>query len=194
MKLKQIYLLILRVIVILIGLESHAEEYKSPIYPQYVAEITRAFSKQMKKEFNLECEGNGGCMPYDVEEISIDFVSYQRATVEQARELEVLVTEKFVQMINAHEKIKPFLRESPFPASRTCVGISFCKKNNKPYIDGSVAHVTHINSRIYYCAEDPDNQYVYKDINNELYEDARKTVSKDILKSPQQKAKNLPEL
>ena len=162
--------------VFIIGPQLEAEEYKSPAYTQYVAEITRSFSKEMKKEFGLECVGNGGCMPYDVEEISIKFVAYQRATVEQARELEVKVTERFIQAINAHEKIKPFLRESPFPSRRTRVGISFDKRNNTPYLDGSVAYVSQVNSRIYYRAENPDNPDVYKQIKDEPYEEARKIV------------------
>ncbi len=109
----------------IMGFALDAKEDESSIYTQYVAEITRAFSKQIKKEFGLECIGSGGEMPFDVEQISIKFAATQRATVEQARELEVKITERFVQIINAHEKIKPFLRETPFPSSRTSVGISF---------------------------------------------------------------------
>jgi hypothetical protein len=169
------------------GGHMNAEEYESPIYTQHVAEITRAFASQIQKELGLECEGNGGCMPYDVEEISIKFVAYQRATIEQARELEILLTEKFVQLINTHEKIKPFLRESPFPPMRARVGISFSKQNNKPYTDGSVAYVSQVNNRIYYHAEDPKNPYIFIDLKDEPYEEARKIVQKNALKKPPQK-------
>lgn len=139
----------------------NATEYESPVYTQYVAEISSSFSNQMKKEFGIECIGSGGSMPYDVEEISIKFVAYQRTTIEEARALEVKVTERLVQMINAHEKIRPFLKEPPFPYYRTKVGISFYKRNNIPYLDGSVAYVSHVNSKIYYRAENPDNPDVY---------------------------------
>ncbi len=169
------FLLVLA-LTLLIGCPLNAKKYESPAYTQYVAEITRAFAKQMKKEFDLDCEGSGGCMPYDVEEISIKFAAYQRATVEDARELEVKVTEKFVQAINAHEKIRPFLREYPFPPKRTCVGISFYKPNNSSYMDGSVSYVSQVNSRIYYRAENPQNRYVYKDLKDEPYQEARTVV------------------
>jgi hypothetical protein len=177
---------IISILMVIIGFTLDAKEDESedsPVYTQYVAEITRAFSKQIKKEFGLECEGNGGCMPYDIEEISIKFAANQRATIEQARELEVKITERFVQMINAHEKIKPFLRETPFPSSRVKVGISFYQRNNTPYIDGSVAYVSQVNSRIYYRAENPDNRYVYKQIKNESYEEALKIVQSNSAKN-----------
>ncbi len=78
---------VVSVLMMIISFTLDAKEDDSPVYTRYVAEITRAFSKQIKKEFGLECEGSGGCMPYDVEEISIEFAACQRATVEQAREL-----------------------------------------------------------------------------------------------------------
>jgi hypothetical protein len=183
---RHVRLYIISILMMVIGFTLDAKEDESddsPIYTQYVAEITRACSKQIKKEFGLECEGNGGCMPYDVEEISIGFAACQRATVEQARELEVKITERFVQMINAHEKIKPFLRETPFPSYRTRVGISFYQRNNTPYIDGSIAYVSQVNGRIYYRAENPDNPYVYKQIKNEPYEEALKIVQSNAAKN-----------
>jgi hypothetical protein len=89
-------------------------------------------------------------------------------------------------MINAHEKIKRFLRETPFPYSRTNVGISFSKRNNTPYTDGSVAYVSQVNSRIYYRAENPDNPNVYKQIRNEPYEEALKIVQSNTVKNDPQ--------
>lgn len=157
----------------------NASEEGSKDYLKYVDEITRRFSKEIKKEFGIECTGSGGSMPHDVQEISMEFVAYQRATVEQARELEVKITEKFVQAINAHEKIRPFLREFPFPSGRTEVGISFFKRNNIPYIDGSVAYVSHIRSKIHYRAEDPDNPHLFKPITSEPYEEALKIVQEN---------------
>ena len=73
--------------------------------------MTSTFLKEMYKEYGLECGASGGRMPYDVEEISVSLVANHSATVEQARELEIKTTERFAQIINAHEKIRPFLRK-----------------------------------------------------------------------------------
>ena len=52
------------------------------------------------KEFGFESAGSGGEMPFDVEEIDVIFVVYQDAIVQQARELEVKLTEKWAWFKN----------------------------------------------------------------------------------------------
>jgi len=120
------------------------------IYEKYVDEIIHSFAADMKKEYGLVCDESGGRMPHDVEQISISFCCYRRATVEEARELFVTVTEKFIDKINKHEKIRPFLREYPFtfrPADesftwcRADVSIAFYKKEGSHYLDESVTLV-----------------------------------------------------
>ena len=110
--------IVLMLLFAFIEMKVNAKEYKSPIYTQYVAEVTSAFLKEIYNEYGFRCGATGGRMPYDVEEILVTLHANQNATVEQARELEVKLTERFVQIINAHEKIRPFLKEYPFPSSR----------------------------------------------------------------------------
>jgi hypothetical protein len=172
------------------GFALDAKEYESPIYTQYVAEVTSSFLKEIRKEYGLQCGASGGSMPHDVEEISVSLTAYQHATIEQARELEVKATERFVQIINAHEKIRPFLREVPFPPGRACISIFFdgSKKKKKPSApDNDVEFVCHAKNRLYYQAHNPANPYVGKDIKNEPYEEALKIVQSNALKKDPQK-------
>jgi hypothetical protein len=167
----------------------NAEEDESPIYTQYVAEVTSTFLKQVYKEFGIECGGSGGSMPYDVESIYVQLSAYRSATVEEARELEVILTEKFVQVINAHEKIRPFLREYPFPPSRADVSISFKKPRRKRSVspEDDVVRVFQARNKIFYRGMNPENPYVFKAIKDEPYEEARKIVQENALKKPPQK-------
>ncbi|MBI2810488.1 MAG: hypothetical protein HYX67_06650 [Candidatus Melainabacteria bacterium] len=154
----------------------NAKEYESPIYTQYVAEITRAFSKQMNKEFGLICTATGGEMPHDVEVISLQFTANRSATIDEARELEVRVTEQLIQMVNAHEKIRPFLREYPFTSSRADVGIDFEKPKNTQITQNYVDLVFQAKNRIMYRAENPNNPNLYIGVKDEPYEEALKIV------------------
>jgi hypothetical protein len=129
-------------------------------------------------------------MPYDVEEILVQLAAYRSATIEQARELEVKATERFAQIINAHEKIRPFLREYPFPSSRANVTISFRKRAKHP-TDNDVEFVCHAKNKLFYLAYDPDHPYVGKDIKNEPYEEALRIVQSNEAKKGSQKPKNL---
>ncbi len=152
-----------------------SQEHKSPEYVYYVNEIFRSFSKQVKQEFGLDCESTGGSMPYDVQEISMSFNSDQTATLQEARELEVKVTEKFIELINAHEKIRPFLREFPFPPNRATVMISF-EKPKKMNLNNYVELVLQVKNIIYYESKKNTPPYNYETIKEESYEEALKIV------------------
>src|SRR3989304_10206716 len=108
-------------------------EDDSPEYIVFAHEILNTLAHEMEKEYGLHCIGNGGGMPHDVEELSVNFIAYQRASIDEARELEVKVTERFLEIINSHKNIRPFLREYPFTVHRAEVSIAFNRKDNTRY-------------------------------------------------------------
>lgn len=175
---KHVKFLIVIFLMILLELRVNAKEYEAPLYERYADEVTNAFLKEVYNKYGFECEATGGRMPHDVEEISVSLCANQTATVEQARELEIKLTERFAQIINAHEKIRPFLREYPFPSNRARVTISFrvSKKKKESFKDDEVFLVFQAKKRIYYQACNYENPYLLKDINDESYEEALKIV------------------
>jgi hypothetical protein len=151
-------------------------EYRSAPYVKYVDELTQSFANEMKKEFGLVCIGNGGGMPDDVEEIQVIFTAYKKVSIGEARKLEVAATERFLKIINDHEKIRPYLREFPFTPKRVQVCISFNKKNDTYYPGkNNVAYMSLINGKIYYRGYDADNQKLV-DLFEEPYESALKII------------------
>ena len=101
-------------------------EAKGTPAPKYVREVTNTFIKIAKKEFGLRCGATGGAMPFDVESICVFLNTNQKGTIEEGRELFVKLKEKFVEVINNHEKLRPFLREYPFTPARAEILLSFC--------------------------------------------------------------------
>src|SRR5690606_25794011 len=130
----------------------NAKEKQSPDYLKYVNEVVDDFVKKMEKKYQLHCYGSGGSMPTDVEKIKVLFISYNKYTIEDARKMEVDAIQNLLQRINAHEKLRPYLREYPFGADRVGVTISFRTKMDGHPIDGSVALVSLVNNKIYYDA------------------------------------------
>ncbi|MBS0628183.1 MAG: hypothetical protein JSS09_08240, partial [Verrucomicrobia bacterium] len=110
------------------------EEYA--FMSHYVKEITNTFKKEMKEQFDLLCTGQGGSMPYDIQSIGVDFVVHRQMTIQEARELEIRSTERFVEIINAHEAIRPYLRDYPWNHNRARVMIAFRNKNGDDYSEG----------------------------------------------------------
>ena len=164
----------------------------SPEYTQYASEVTNAFVKEMYKKYGLECGACGGSMPWDVEKISVSLHSDRSATIEQARELEVRATERFVQIINAHEKIRPFLREYPFPPGRARVMIAFYPKKRffSPAIKSDVELVSHVKNKIFYEVKTVEHPHLFKEIMKEPYEEALKIVQNKIAQDAVKKPKD----
>ena len=139
-------------------------------------QIINSFAKEMNKDHQLKCVGDGGWIPEKIEEISLMFVAYQKMTLDEARKLEVTVIEKFLKKINDHKKIQPFLKEHPIRKDRAEISISFRKPDNTPYRDGSVARVTNIKGKLYY-REDKGDPNKYFPLYEEPYEDALRIVN-----------------
>ena len=168
---------LIKILLFFVCFSLSAKENTEENYELYANKIVSSFARDMKKELGLICIGEGGCMPHDVQKMSVKFIAYQRATVEQARKLLIQVTEKFIKAINADEEIRPFLRNYPIVEPfRAGVSISFNQKNNRRYTDGSVAYVLQVKNRIFYEKEDPSSRNGLSTIFEEAYEDALKIV------------------
>jgi antitoxin component YwqK of YwqJK toxin-antitoxin module len=146
------------------------------IEEKYVNEVTREFKKLVKREFGLSSCGSGASMPFDVEKICVHFAVPKRGTVEEARELMVKLKERFLGVINAHEKIRPYLREYPCTINRADINLRFCDEKGREYTDKSVGYViVGSDNNIHYCYSDQKKDS-WEDLYKEPYEKAAEIV------------------
>jgi hypothetical protein len=156
-----------------------------------VAEVIYALKKEMKEQFGLICIGTGGGMPYDIEEIGVDFVLHQQTSIEEARELEIRATERFVEIINAHEAIRPYLRDYPWDHNRADVMIAFDQVDGKDFPEGVRLVLQARNQLIYYGPKRFPNDIAH--LKEESYDEAKKIVEnnpsclKPFIAQPKQK-------
>ena len=123
-----------------LGQESLDQEALDYTYSSYISDIINSFLKQMKVELGIQCSGDGRIRDEDVEVILLKFIAYRRATIDEARALILFTMDKFLEAINAHEKIQPFLAEKPFCLRNISLSIHF-EGANGIYSDGSVASI-----------------------------------------------------
>ncbi len=133
------------------------ESSSGPIHIRYANQLTKTILPVLQEEFNLFCDGTGGSMHSNiVSSIYLSFYTDRRASVEEAKELLVRATEKFLEVINANENIRPYLAEFPFPPSRVNLSISFNIDNKcEYYADGTISRVSQFHNTIYYDIEEP---------------------------------------
>ncbi len=140
-----------------------------------VNEVVDLLEKEMKEQFGLRCIGQGGSMPYDIQEIGVRFLGHQQVSVEEARELEIRAVERFVEIINAHEGIRPFLRDYPWDYRRARVMIAFHDERGNDYPDGITLILQGKDQLVYYGPEKYPNDIDH--LKEEPYEEAKKIVT-----------------
>ena len=116
-----------------------------------VNEVINTLKQEMKEQFGLRCNGCGGSMPYDIQEIDVNFLYCHQVSIEESRELEIRATERFVEIINAHETIRPYLRDYPWDYHRARIMIAFRDKYGKDYPEG-VNLILQAKDKMYYFA------------------------------------------
>ena len=162
-------------LLLVFGAQRNAKQSKSQDYIGYALTVMRSSTKKIAKELNLVCDGSGGGMPYNVREMELSFVSYQKGSIEKARELVVKATGIFLKGVNSNEKIRPFLDVYPFTPDRAQISISFAKKNSGEYKDGSIVFAFQVKNRIYYCSNGSEPE-PYQTLYEEPYEEALRIV------------------
>jgi hypothetical protein len=105
---------------------------------------------------------------------------YQKGSIELGREKVIFLTEKFLEAINNHEGIRPYLREYPFPISRVSTGLAFCQPNNHPYVDGSVTDADYARGNIFYWGQDLNEKDKTILFLKEAYPDASNPINQAI--------------
>ena len=152
-------------------------QYTNPSsrYVAFADQAEKQFIREVKREYGFRCGGSGGSMPYDVEALSIDLIVYRSVTLEEARELGVKLIRKYVDIVNAHEKVRPYLREYPFKASRVNLSLSFYEKNNQPQLGGSIYHLFQARNTLFYDRYDAESESLVE-VHQEPYDEAEEIV------------------
>ena len=120
--------------------------------------LLESYGKEMEKEYGLRFGGYGGDGPDPIEQMEVLFSAYRRGSVAEARELQLSALEKLLQKINSNDKIRPLLKEFPFPSSRMSLSISFSQDGKRRFEDGSVALSVKIANQIIYYVYDPNTK------------------------------------
>lgn len=147
--------------------EEIAKQYKS-----YINEFQRIFGKQIEREFNLILREEN--VFHDFFPNSIKFYAYRRASLEEARALELSVLNKLAEEIHADPKMLSYLSMLSLTPDSIAVAIRFVYLHQWSYRDGSIDDVNSSYSKIgnknfrkqylKYTTSDPFSDYsAYKD-------------------------------
>jgi len=144
------------------------------IMSESVHEIIGRFCNEMNDSYGLMCTSVGASMPYDVEGIIVYLALNRQVSIEEARELEVRAIERLTELVNAHEIIRPYLREYPWNTGRSKVLLAFYQKDEKKAAEG-IRLVLQAHNTLSYYGPKKSLQDI-DPIKEESYEEAKKIV------------------
>ena len=159
---------------------------------KYLFQLLGTFAQRMEGELDLKCSGKSGDFKKKIEEIRMSFSVKRRATIEEARALQVYVMEKLIEAVNEDIELHPYFFEQPFTFKRVKISINFNEPQMYNYYDGTVTRVFNINdlpgagenrNKIFYKAEDPFTDEIYS-LLVESYEEAARLAKISQLKFP----------
>jgi len=118
-------------------------------------ELIQLFINEMDVKYGLSCVGDGGRSREKIETISLKLSTNRRATLEEAREIQVNALERFLEILNTSERIKPYLLTHPFPIKDLGISIMFISKiTDRFFSDGTVCSTMNARDKIFYDIRD----------------------------------------
>ncbi|MCE5318970.1 MAG: hypothetical protein LLG04_16605, partial [Parachlamydia sp.] len=113
-------------------------------------QIFDKLARELAEKNHLYLLSIGGNMSKGIEEIGARFKAFCPTTIETARNYELFLAEKVLHAINGDVRLRPYLKEYPFPASRLKLFLEFRTKKDSWYTDDSLDHVTLENNVLTY--------------------------------------------
>jgi hypothetical protein len=96
----------------------------------YMDHIQQQIIVEVCDKYDCACCGLGGAAFYDIEKFKLTFQFNNNYSENEIREILVNISNIFVEKINQHQKIRPFLREYPFSLLRCEYILIFPNKDN----------------------------------------------------------------
>ncbi|NNM43194.1 MAG: hypothetical protein HKM07_02500 [Chlamydiae bacterium] len=146
-------------------------------YEQIADTITTETAKKLQKEKGLILAGTGGRMMNDIQMMMIGLTFSHEVTVEEARELLIYSTEKYLLEINNNEKIRLYLHEYPLTAKNIEIEIFFRNPDGSSVGPGKIRVATAYEGILTYSVKYAENKSL-KSIHTETFEQALKLDQK----------------
>jgi hypothetical protein len=82
--------------------------------------------------------------------VGAKFHAFHHINQDKAREMMVFMAESFLKALNDNPKIRPYLKEYPFPSNKFKLRLDFTDKKFASYPDGSIENVLLVDDQVTY--------------------------------------------
>jgi hypothetical protein len=171
-----LFLISLVSIFLLGNMSSRDQGYVSPRYVTLAEEIRANMARKLAKRYDMSLFGIGGGMADSVNIICLSFQIRKSFTKEELRYILIDCVEEILAAFNANEEIRPYLLNYPFLPENIEIKIFITDSTGRRVYDPTIAVASAIGGKLKYKTNDPNDEFKYKSIVQEPYEEALKIV------------------
>lgn len=117
-------------------------QYVPADYIVMADEITADVASKLTKRHNMKLIGVVGGLADCVNELGLEFQIRGPLTKDQLRGIVINGVEEFLTQINAHTRLRPFLKTYPFTADRIDITLYVIDNNGREMYDPEIAVAT----------------------------------------------------
>lgn len=146
-------------------------------YIEYADNITAKVSKDLSKKHCMNLIGEGGGMMFDINKMAISFQIFKPLDQNEARKIVVDCALEYAAAINNDKRIRPYLDKYPFEGVQ--ISIFSLNYDRRDLYDPYISVTNFLKGKIYYCTNDKENRWVYKNKIEETLEEALKILESE---------------
>ena len=150
--------------------------YQSPRYVKIAHKITAKTAKKIEQQKKLRLIGTGGGMMDDIQAMHMSFQFFHEVDLKKARELVVFAIKQYLEDINSHEKVRPYLHNYPFTAKNIEIHIWVYNPDRTKLPPDKIYYISAINGVLNYYIRGPE-EYSRQAICEQTYEEALENLS-----------------
>lgn len=151
-------------------------------YVKIADKIVAKTANTLCKKHQLSCIADSAGMMHCVYMVGMSFEIRCTLDENEARIILIDCVEELLEAINSNKEIRPFLSNYPFNEKNIHLAIFSVDKNGQDTFDPYIGSVSiSKQDSITFRTKDPNNIYGYKNEYRENYQEALKTVRKQIL-------------
>ncbi|MBS4169981.1 hypothetical protein [Neochlamydia sp. AcF95] len=154
--------------------------YQEPEQAKFVGEILDKASKKLRSKYDMRAIGTGIGMPDGVVTmLALSFEKTGPLTKEEGRRIIVDCVQEMLQIINTHEKIRPYLKNYPFTPNNIEIAIFLNGPPSHPIYYPDFDVISSTNEQINYMFTASENPKRYIKVEKEKFEEALKMVQNE---------------
>jgi hypothetical protein len=171
--------IIILLAITLFSISCENQVYNTSNKQKIANEVRSRVAMQLYKEKELYPSGSGAQMMNEIKMLALSFNYYKNINIEEAREMLISATDKFVNEVNSENEIIKYLYNEKFNQNNVEIRIFLKNRDGSTVSQGNLRVISILEGILEYDIGDPETGLL-KTIHRETYDEALKKIGSNL--------------